>query len=96
MERTPAPAGESRESTGGPEHALTIPVLGPACAKIVHERHILRLCSLKIDKACISLASPAVLASFPGPQQGAWPPAQEPIQPSLLARPGLRSWGWCV
>lgn len=76
---TPAPAGESGESTG----ALTIPVFGPARAKIVHERHILPLCSLKIHKAHISLASPAVLASFPGHQQGARPLAQraDPAQP---------------
>lgn len=73
---TPTPAGESGESTGAPEHALTIPILSPARAKIVPRRHILPLCSLKIDKARISLASPAVLASFPGHQWGAWPPAQ--------------------
>ena len=62
----------------------------------LHKSRILPLCSLKIDEAPISVASPAVLASIPAHPWGAGPLLEEtkPAWPPHNAR--LCSWGCCV
>lgn len=80
---TPAPAERGGESAGVPKHGLTIPILCPARAKIVNERHILSLCSLKLTKGESLWPS---LLSWLLP----WSPEGFPL------RLGLCSWGWCV
>lgn len=89
-------AGERGKGTVAPHHTLTIPVLSPAHANVVHKRHILPPCSVKMDKVCISSACPAVLAPFPAHSRVPAILLEGPILPSLPMRPGLRSWGCCV
>lgn len=57
-------------------------------AEPLHKSRILPLCSLKIDKAPISVASPAVPASFPAPLWGAGLLLEETNQPGPPTSPG--------
>lgn len=65
-------------------------------AEPLHKSRILPLCSLKIDKAPISVASPAVPASFPAPLWGAGLLLEETNQPGPPHKPRLSSWGCCL